>query len=187
MPYVLFRNQFPELAERETRTITVINRDSPGDLPDGQYGLLEMFCDEPGCDCRRVFLYVVSSIHQRLEAVIAYGWETEAFYRRWLKSDDPRMIKDLQGPVLNLGSPQSELAPAILRVVRDIVLQDAGFVERIKRHYRMFRDRIDRRSSSLPVSTSGPLPRPVSRMINGNDPCPCGSGRKYKRCCRPPD
>jgi hypothetical protein len=26
---------------------------------------------------------------------------------------------------------------------------------------------------------SGPAPRPVGR----NDPCPCGSGKKYKRCC----
>jgi len=32
----------------------------------------------------------------------------------------------------------------------------------------------------LPVRpAAGPAPRPVGR----NDPCPCGSGKKYKRCC----
>jgi len=30
-----------------------------------------------------------------------------------------------------------------------------------------------------------PVPRPVSRgpRVGRNEPCPCGSGRKYKRCC----
>ncbi|HET8843749.1 MAG TPA: SEC-C metal-binding domain-containing protein, partial [Ktedonobacteraceae bacterium] len=31
------------------------------------------------------------------------------------------------------------------------------------------------------VLTTSPSPRPVSR-IGRNDPCPCGSGKKYKRC-----
>lgn len=31
-------------------------------------------------------------------------------------------------------------------------------------------------------------PRPVRRStpkVSVNDPCPCGSGKKYKRCCSP--
>ena len=27
-------------------------------------------------------------------------------------------------------------------------------------------------------------PRPTPRRVGRNDPCPCGSGRKYKRCCQ---
>jgi len=27
-------------------------------------------------------------------------------------------------------------------------------------------------------------PRPAGRRVGRNDPCPCGSGLKYKRCCR---
>jgi uncharacterized protein len=26
-------------------------------------------------------------------------------------------------------------------------------------------------------------PRPKAAKIGRNDPCPCGSGKKYKRCC----
>jgi hypothetical protein len=26
-------------------------------------------------------------------------------------------------------------------------------------------------------------PDPTPRLAGRNDPCPCGSGRKYKRCC----
>jgi len=25
--------------------------------------------------------------------------------------------------------------------------------------------------------------RPSGRKVGRNDPCPCGSGKKYKRCC----
>lgn len=29
----------------------------------------------------------------------------------------------------------------------------------------------------------GPLPPRASRKVGRNDPCPCGSGKKYKHCC----
>jgi uncharacterized protein len=31
-----------------------------------------------------------------------------------------------------------------------------------------------------PTAGAGPVKRP---KVGRNDPCPCGSGRKYKRCC----
>lgn len=103
--------------------------------------MVEMYCDEPGCDCRRVFFMVISSVTERPEAVIGYGWESADFYAKWLGDDDPDTIDDLKGPSLNLLSPQSELAPAILRMVEN-VLRDVSYVERLKRHYKMFRDHI---------------------------------------------
>jgi uncharacterized protein len=37
-----------------------------------------------------------------------------------------------------------------------------------------------------PVSASRPAPlRREGRKIGRNEPCPCGSGRKYKHCCAP--
>ena len=53
MPMSLFGTQFPDIAAAETRTITVVDSDR---LPAGCYGLLEFFCDEIDCDCRRVIL-----------------------------------------------------------------------------------------------------------------------------------
>jgi hypothetical protein len=146
MPYVLFHDYFPEVAERETRTIFVLGNSEAG-LPPGHYSFLEMFCNEPGCDCRRVFFYVVSSLRKDVEAVVAYGWESPNFYARWMKDDNPHVVANLKGPILNLGSPQSTLAPAILEGVRNMLLQDDAYVERVKRHYRTFRDRIDGKES----------------------------------------
>ncbi|GEM_PF-283311 len=148
MFYAPFHEYFPQMAEKETRSITVPEH-SVFNLPAGEYGFLEMFCNEPGCDCRRVFFSVLSSFREKTEAVIAWGWESGEFYANWLGDDDPRSIADLKGPALNLGSPQSRLAPAILELVKNVLLADQAYVERVKKHYRMFRDKIDKKSAGI--------------------------------------
>ena len=146
MPYQLFHDLFPEIAEAETRSITVSDGMSEIELPPGEYAFCEMFCNERGCDCRRVFFYVLSRFRRGPAAVIAWGWEKREFYAKWLHDDDPQMISALMGPCLNLGSPQTELGDALLDLVRDVLLQDEAYVERIKRHYSLFRARIDGKS-----------------------------------------
>jgi preprotein translocase subunit SecA len=43
--------------------------------------------------------------------------------------------------------------------------------------------------AGLPGEDDPPLPPPVQPIHKGdkeigrNDPCPCGSGKKYKKCC----
>jgi hypothetical protein len=143
MPYAPFHEYFPEVARRETRTITVFPDSEPG-LPAADYGFVEMFCDEPGCDCRRVLFYVITPSSRCAEAVVAYGWEPVEYYAKWMKHySDPEILAGLKGPCLNVGSPESALAPAILDLVRTVLLQDPAYVERVKRHYRMFRKKID--------------------------------------------
>ena len=51
------------------------------------------------------------------------------------------------------------------------------------------RENEERRKASLPGEDEQPLPPPVEPIRSGkeeigrNDPCPCGSGKKYKKCC----
>ena len=144
MPYVPFYEYFPEIAKSETRSITIPKR-LPSGLPAGEYGFLEMYCNERKCDCRRVFFYVVSPSNKEPLAVIAYGWENPEFYARWMRDDSPEVIEELKGPSLNITSPQSNLAPAILELVKEVLLQDKSYVDRIKVHYRMFREKVDRK------------------------------------------
>lgn len=146
MPYTPFSNYFPDIVGHETRSITILNN---SELPAGTYSLLEMYCDEPGCDCRRVFFAVVSSITKNIEAVIAYGWESPEFYIKWMGDNDPDIIKELIGPTLNLSSPQSRLAPAILKMVKNVVLQDQTYVQRLKTHYKMFRAKIEKKPNVI--------------------------------------
>ena len=149
MPYQSFHELFPACAAEETRSIMLEGAErSDSPLPEGQYSFLEMFCNERGCDCRRVMFYVMSDCDEqrRVKAVIAWGWESRHFYRKWFRSDDPEMLAALKGPTLNMGSPQSELAPALLGLARRILLQDPAYVERVKAHYWAFRNKIEGRN-----------------------------------------
>jgi hypothetical protein len=142
MAFAPFFGLFPDIARRETRIIT-IKPGAPLGLPAGDYGWLEMYCDEAGCDCRRVFFMVVCTQRKETDAVIAWGWEDRAFYAGWLGRDDAGTIDELQGPILNVASPQSSNAPALLDLARTVLLADADYVARIKRHYAMFREKIE--------------------------------------------
>jgi uncharacterized protein len=53
-------------------------------------------------------------------------------------------------------------------------------------HCQSFVDEISRQAQKRQASavSSSPKPPPAStRTVGRNDPCPCGSGKKYKKCC----
>ena len=83
MPFEQLYERLPAVAETETRSITLLEDSMEFGLPAADYGFLEMFCNEPGCDCRRVFFTVISSRSQDMEAVICFGWEKKEFYHNW--------------------------------------------------------------------------------------------------------
>jgi len=57
------------------------------------------------------------------------------------------------------------------------------------KHFDRKREEEKRHLKSLPGEDDAPLPPPAETIKNDkqtpgrNDPCPCGSGRKYKQCC----
>ena len=58
--------------------------------------------------------------------------------------------------------------------------------DRIEKRFRNRADREKRYKDQLP--TDDDLPPPVEPIKSDtkpkrNDPCPCGSGKKYKQCC----
>lgn len=142
MFYVPFHEHFPDLARTETRSATVVNNPY---LPDGEYGLIELYCNKPGCDCRRVMFNIVTPDSPKALAVIAYGWESAEFYARWFGSHNPQIIQQMQGLVLNPNSPQSELAPGLLELVR-YLLADEVYLARIKRHYTLFKQAVNEKA-----------------------------------------
>lgn len=109
------------------------------------------------------------------EAVINFGWEDASFYAAWMREDDPDMVAELLGPALHLGPAQGRHANAILEMAKQLVLSDKAYVARVKRHYAMFREDVEQSNRLVPDRRS--------TKIGRNDPCPCGSGRKYKKCC----
>ena len=57
----------------------------------------------------------------------------------------------------------------------EIIVQMAAGILRAYRYFRQHQRRV--------ASTYGPEPQRSPGKIGRNEPCPCGSGKKYKRCC----
>lgn len=105
MAMVPFHTRFRDLAAREMRSATV--RGMPG-IPDGEYGFLELYCDEPDCDCRRVVIYVVSpTTGSKTWATINYGWENVEFYEKWMR--DKETARECQGAMLDPLNPPNRI------------------------------------------------------------------------------
>jgi len=186
MGMVLFGALFPEVARKETRTLAVLNRLG---IPPGTYGLLELFCIDHGCDCRRVMLNVVAESSMRHLATINYAFD----------ADD-----DMRGPFLDQLNAQSEFSLALLDLVREHIAQDADYVKRLERHYRIVKTGLA--DPEHPIHKRLPPREPegkelaeflvtMARMAattGRNDPCPCGAvgpngrRRKFKSCCLVP-
>jgi hypothetical protein len=138
MPMTPFMDRFPEVGPAETRSVKVT-----GDphLPDGEYGFFEFYCNEPGCDCRRVTIWVLrpETGWRKVWATISYGWESPDFYRKWSPGQDPH---EMQGASLDTLNAQSQYSSALLDLFQTVLISP-GYVERLKRHYQMFRASVD--------------------------------------------
>jgi hypothetical protein len=118
-----------------------------GDVPAGEYGLIECFCNEIDCDCRRVMISVISAATNEIVAHISYGWESVDFYLKW--TGNLSDAKDCIGPYLDPLNEQSSYAPIFLTLFKNYVMQDKAYLERVKQHYALFKAALKRKSSPL--------------------------------------
>lgn len=140
MPMTPFVERFRELGARETRSVTVPDKE---ELPGGEYGFFELYCNEPNCDCRRVVIMVLRpQTGWKPWAVINYGWESVEFYKKWAKAPASDR-SEWQGPELDPLNIQGPYAPALLDLFK-WVLESPGYVERLKKHYQLFREAVEK-------------------------------------------
>jgi len=45
-----------------------------------------------------------------------------------MEDNDPHVINAVMGPALNLASPQSKLAPALLKLFQELLLTDYAYI-----------------------------------------------------------
>ncbi len=153
MSLMLFAEIYPKLALAETRTIRT--KGYPG-LPDDEYALLEFYCPDPKCDCRRVMLAVnsrrdVERGQSRFLAFISFSFDRNA---------------EFAGPALDPLNPQSQYAETLLEIAKQ-VLADPAYVARLERHYQMAK-----KAASDPDPS---IREKVARCIAGEDAM-CGGG-----------
>ena len=132
-----FSSRFPDLGPRETRMLILPY--PQGGLPAGRFGLLELYCIDLACDCRRVLLQVAAEDEpDKILATINYGWETLAFYTKWMHGDRASAREILEASLDPL-NPQTNYAAGFLRIFQTVVLQDMAYIKRLERHYNLFK------------------------------------------------
>jgi hypothetical protein len=174
MTYVPFAALYPEVARQTVRA-----SHAPGAPP---VVWLEHYCPNPACDCKRVRLIAVDGNTGDVLANINHSF------------DPP--VGDWEGiPQTHLEplAEQTPLAPALVDLFVGRVLT-SDYDARLRRHYTMCREfavrhKVDPDLDDIEfVEAVMTIARRLSKRaakasVGRNDPCPCESGKKYKRCC----
>jgi hypothetical protein len=153
----------------------VFEIDSARWLADDQY------CINPGCRCRETLLSFIPLSNEATQDGIPDA--PAAFY----EYNHARF------------TPANESAdqPSLAALVRRLRQAHPGLDQQLKQRHREIRalfrralqERLDAESgesgSETPSGVPSPAPtRPArAEQIGRNEPCPCGSGKKFKKCC----
>lgn len=116
-----FVRVFGDQGVQETRVLTT--HGCPG-LPDDAYALMEAYCTDPACDCRRVMLNVLGQRQGPTAlAYVSFGFDRDA---------------EMAGPYLDPLNPRSPYADILFPLVVQI-LADPAYVARLESHYRQIK------------------------------------------------
>lgn len=162
-----FVHKFPEIAEAETLTLRITNNKK---LSDGKYVFLEYYCPNLDCDCQGGIVEVVKFDNYDKEepiTAIDFTWENSKSNHDWKCS-------------LAKGEKKTKIAKHLLKLFKEVIT-NPQYAEPFKKHYQLFKEKIKFECEN-PLIPKTPIKR-QSKKINRNDPCPCGSGKKFKKCC----
>ncbi|MCL6639258.1 MAG: hypothetical protein K6T80_06205 [Firmicutes bacterium] len=115
-------------AGEEMRVISVRNHPR---LPDGDYGLIDSFCADPDCDCRVIYIFVISESRPGVLASITFGWEPLEFYRKWMRADK---VDDAALRVRHLDFPGHPGKRCVINAASRIDVQFLSFANKKEVH-----------------------------------------------------
>ena len=134
-------------------------------LNDAELVIEESYCLKTGCACADVVLACIEQKNRTARPkVILDGIFVDYKTKKWDFTE-----------TITRGSLEKEaFRTALLRQYPDLYKRLRARHKRLKSLYQRFKESAG--AAKLPQVTAAPA---VSR----NAPCPCGSGKKYKRCC----
>lgn len=163
-----FYEFFPERAQRETLEMAI---PEGAILPKGNYLFLESYCTNPDCHCDIAVIQIEqkpidNEDHKRPLAPMAV---LEYFYKKPLSANNPAIFQD---------APRTPWTKAGQKLLREYLESHPDYRKSLGEHYVAMREEAKR----LWYLTR---PQPIKKEVytNRNDPCPCGSGKKFKKCC----
>ena len=142
--------------------------------PDGTLSIAYLYCINPDCPCREITVEL-----QRVVKTFTIGDKTGAeltpvvqFYFH-LDTGHWRNVRLLKKNLDGYALTQEDAEQLAKLVVTDI----------IKDHRQMLRDNLSHAKAYGRMTIEQRLRGPETVQAGRNDPCPCGSGKKYKHCC----
>ena len=87
-------------------------------------------------------------------------------------------------PVVEYKREGFDMFDAMIDAIREDTVRMI-FLAQVRTREEPKREQVARETSAAGASdgTTKPEPKRVGKKIGMNDPCPCGSGKKYKKCC----
>lgn len=130
-----------------------------------KYFVDDSYCLNPRCRCHAAVLDLVwdrkgRGSHNRSPTAVGYDYKAK------------------QGKVYNAergAHPPSQLIDQLHKTYPDV---DKMFSRRHAQLRKLYRNHKKREQTA-----ASELEQPQSSPVGRNDPCPCGSGRKFKKCC----
>ncbi len=91
-------------------------------------------------------------------------------------------------PVVAFKQEGYEMFQAMITAIREETVRRV-FTARIVTSQEMKREKVAKETSTSGTADKAVKKQPIRRekKVGPNDPCPCGSGKKYKKCCRDKD
>lgn len=131
------------------------------DIKGEKYIIVDQFCLLPKCKCTDTTLDLVPAGEDAMKADPWCAFRLTYAKRHWA------VMEDSPPPI-----PLDEIRSTIEEQHPDFYKQLQTRHEKLKKIYLNCR----RKHYSPPQTVTG-------RKVGRNDPCPCGSGKKYKKCC----
>ncbi|MCA1787381.1 MAG: SEC-C domain-containing protein [Desulfobacteraceae bacterium] len=130
-------------------------------INDREYLIFDQFCLLPGCSCTHTVLDILPDTEAETRPETSFVLKLIYTKKRWEKNDD------LPGSITlaAVRSAIEERYPDFYRSLR-------SRHEKLKHIYQKCR-----KNEFLPAQPAQTV------KVGRNDPCPCGSGKKYKKCC----
>ena len=92
-------------------------------------------------------------------------------------------------PVIAYKEEGYEMFEAMIHAIREETVRRM-FLVQVKTNQEVKRERVAKETGTAAASQSQVKKQPVrtaAKKVGPNDPCPCGSGKKYKKCCMQKD
>jgi hypothetical protein len=134
----------------------------------------EQYCVQPGCKCKETVLSFLKLMYATGQKTTVIQDTPSLRYNYYTQASKPVARGSAGSPSLEglLAALKREQASLNTQLeLRHLIMQSL-----YARHY------LGRAGSHLQSQSTNPLSA-VPHKIGRNEPCPCGSGRKYKQCC----